>query len=235
MEDLNFKNTDITTEKKKLCIKVPSQKQFKLTFSAPSNDITLDNVEYYPFTQRGKVFTKDAVADTEHDSIMALNNLLENMPIESNSVNLCDYITKAFRYNDKITTENPYGHSIAGIILSNNSRAIFNLPNSSVSFDLIIPLSSNILLETFYGYHPLARNWGGDGARMHIEVTENGRTEEILNDYVMPAIESQKTQILLNRYAGKEIKLKFSVTNDNGKNDTGDWLVWVDPTIIVKD
>jgi hypothetical protein len=134
-------------------------------------------------------------------------------------------------YEDRDDT--PWGKNVAKVVLEHDGKkwAIFSLPGTSLSYPVAIPRKGKASLETSLCIHPVARSWGSDGFRMKVEVTAGRSFKTIADDYVLPE-NCIDVNAPLDEFAGKEVIVKFSVTNDPGKNGLGDWAAWVEPRIV---
>ncbi len=130
----------------------------------------------------------------------------------------------------------PWKETIAVITIpeEGDKVAIFAHPDSSVEYRITLPNKKNVFLETSLGYHSLSRKWDSDGLRMKIEVSAKKYARVILNEYIMPQEGFIDAKLSLNEFAGENIVIKLSTTNDQGKNGNGDWAVWLEPRIMTE-
>lgn len=134
---------------------------------------------------------------------------------------------------------NPWGKTVAKIEIERENdkkkiAGIFSAPTSLVAYSVKIPSGKDIFFITSLGYHPATRTWNSDGVRMKVEVVKDNSAKVIVDKYVMPQDGFINVEVPLSEFAGESVKIKFSSTNDPGKNGDGDWPVWLEPKIISK-
>ena len=76
----------------------------------------------------------------------------------------------------------------------------------------------------------MEQRWSQD----KVEVVKDNSAKVIVDKYVMPQDGFINVEVPLSEFAGESVKIKFSSTNDPGKNGDGDWPVWLEPKIISK-
>jgi hypothetical protein len=128
----------------------------------------------------------------------------------------------------------PWKETIAVITVpeEDNKKAIFAAPDSSMAYRITLPNRKNILLKTSIGYHPISQGWDSDGLRMKIVVSSKRYSKVILDEYIMPREGFIDAKLSLDEFAGENVVIKLSTTNDPGKNGNGDWAVWLEPKIL---
>ncbi len=134
---------------------------------------------------------------------------------------------------------NPWGKTVAKIEIEqekgiNKKAGIFSAPSSVLLYSVKIPSGKNVFFITSLGFHPAARMWNSDGVRMKVEVMNDNIDKVIAEKYVMPKDGFVNVEVPLSEFGGKKVIMRFSSTNDPGKNGDGDWPVWLEPKIISK-
>lgn len=132
---------------------------------------------------------------------------------------------------------NPWGKTVARIEIEqekgkSKKSGIFSVPPSVLSYSVKISSAKNVFFIAALGFHPVTRMWNSDGVRMKVEVIKDNIDKVIVDKYVMPKDGFINVEVPLSEFAGGNVIVKFSSTNDQGKNGDGDWPVWLEPKII---
>lgn len=181
---------------------------------------------------RTRVFAADTMGGmkevTAHYAMLAA--LRDRTPL----VGLVDEMAKAQVSGRRAGEEYPGGTSVSAISIDGR-KAIFAHANSSIAITETLP-SDGAVLVFGVGFHPIARDWGvSDGARAAVSVTgANGTSREVWTAYIAPADEEEVVEVPLSACAVDEpCTVTLSCSNDPGANASADWLVWVEPRVLV--
>lgn len=110
---------------------------------------------------------------------------------------------------------------------------VLSLPEAQLLYELELP-DEAAELRVGIGFHPVARDWGSDGVRMQVRV--RGMKETVLLDrLVLPSDGFLWQELSLDAYRGQSVVLVLATSNDVSMHGVGDWPVWLDPRIVVRE
>lgn len=113
----------------------------------------------------------------------------------------------------------PYGYNVGAIEDDEVGQAILLTPDTSIVLEGM--LSGEAVLEIEYQIHPWVAA-DSDGAILNLDVTSAEETQK----YTYEVSDTMQNQTLsLSRFAGQEIRMEISVSNEEGNNESCDWVI----------
>ncbi len=113
----------------------------------------------------------------------------------------------------------PYGYNVGAIEDEAVGRAVLLTPGTAIAWEGVI--SGEAVLELTYGIHPWVAE-ESDGAVLNIDISaDSGVRNYVYN--VETAF--QEESLPLKDFAGEEVLVEVSVSNQEGKDDSCDWVV----------
>lgn len=135
--------------------------------------------------------------------------------------NLVDYIdTPAARLHGRMESEDyPYGYNLGVIEDDEVGRAVLLTMGTEIEIEGTV--SEGAVLELGYEIHPWVAA-ESDGAILNLVIAGENREQ----DYTYAVGSNlQKQSVPLEQFAGEEVRIQLSVSNEEGKNEICDWVI----------
>lgn len=139
--------------------------------------------------------------------------------VQAQGWNLADHMDTVTVYGLAESGDYPYGYNAGAIEDDEVGRAVLLTPDTSIVLEGTI--SGEAALELEYGIHPWVAA-DSDGAILNLDVTSAEETQS----YTYEVGGTMQSQTLsLSHFAGQEIRMEISVSNEEGNNGSCDWVI----------
>lgn len=139
--------------------------------------------------------------------------------VQAQGWNLADHMDTVTVSGLAESGDYPYGYNAGAIEDDEVGRAVLLTPDTSIVLEGTI--SGEAALELEYGIHPWVAA-DSDGAILNLDVTSAEETQS----YTYEVGGTMQSQTLsLSHFAGQEIRMEISVSNEEGNNGSCDWVI----------